>query len=409
MTDNPPQVNSEKKNAQIQRRRIVLATGWLVLGTFLAWQVLFSQPLVNSRWETISDFAEYWSAARLLLTGKNPYSPEQLLPLEQSAGWTKNEPLLIWIPPWTLSFMLPFGLLQYPISQVLWFVLHAGIVLFCADWCWRFYGGPIRYGWIACVVSFTFLPTLLGLVFGQITPLMLLGLIGFLHFQQRSQWMRAGGCLALIAIKPHLLYLFWLALILWAYDRRMWFLLLGGAIAGLSAIVIPMTLDHALLSHYLNVFSTAANSPLNWKTPTPGTFLRVIFGMEKSWLQFVPAVLGIIWFLPYWKKHRSAWEWSQQMPLLLLVCLSTTVYTWPHDQVLLIPVLMEVANWIYYDRRPVVTGLTVVIYVLINAVALTFAVLQLLFFWYIWMVPALLIAYLALRNQISRTAISSRT
>lgn len=59
----------------------------------------------------VNDFVEYWAAAHLLWTTNNPYAPDQLFALQRTVGWAKEVPLLMWNPPWTLSFILPFGLL----------------------------------------------------------------------------------------------------------------------------------------------------------------------------------------------------------------------------------------------------------------------------------------------------------
>ena len=75
---------------------------------------------------------------------------------------------------------------------------------------------------LAVIIAFTFVPTLFVLNMGQIAPLILLGVVGFLHFEKHKYWGLAGCALPLIAIKPHLLYLFWIALLLWVFDRGKW-------------------------------------------------------------------------------------------------------------------------------------------------------------------------------------------
>ena len=80
----------------------------------------------------VRDFVEYWAATRLLLTGNNPYGPQELFDLQRSVGWTDSIPLLMWNPPWTLSFILPFGLASFDVAQFLWLLLNIFIVVFCA-------------------------------------------------------------------------------------------------------------------------------------------------------------------------------------------------------------------------------------------------------------------------------------
>jgi len=343
------------------------------------------------------DFVEYWAAGRLQLTGENPYSPEQLFALQQSAGWTDDVPLMMWNPPWTLSLVMPLALVDYAIGRGLWFLLNLALVLVCADWTWRFYGGPSRYRWLARLVSFTFLPTVVVLYVGQIGLLILAGVAGFLHFESRRQWWLAGAAAVLIAIKPHLLYLFWVALLLWAVDGRRWTVLLGGGLAGLVATGIPLLFNSAVISQYIH--TTINEPPLYWMTPTFGSLLRMLFGQDKQWLQFVPTALGALWFLFYWRRQRHTWVWDEQMPLLLLVSLVTTSHRWTFDQVVLLPAVIQATVWLLHSRQRLAIGLATVIYLAINALPLL-PIVPTGDFWRMWTAPALLLGYLLLRRQI---------
>ncbi len=345
------------------------------------------------------DFLEYWAAGRLLLTGNNPYSPEQLLALQQSIGWPWGGPLMMWNPPWTLFFVIPFSLLSFNISRVVWLWLNLALVLLCTDWAWRFYGGPSRHRWLARLVSFTFLPTLLVLYLGQVGPLILAGVVGFLHFERRRQWWLAGASAVLIAIKPQLIFLFWIALVLWVLDRRQWSVFLAGGVAGLMAIAVPLLFNSSVVGQYIQ--TTTSEPPFYWETPTFGTALRLLYGQEKHWLQFVPTVLGVLWFLFYWQRHRSMWVWAEQMPVLLLVSLVTTSHRWTHDQVVLLPALMQAAAWVLRSHRHWTMALGGALYLALNGLALG-PITPPGDFWRIWMAPVLLLGYLGLRRQICR-------
>src|SRR5438309_4961631 len=153
------------------------------------------------------DFLEYWASARLLLDGKNPYSPEEQLALQRSVISNAQQPLMMWNPPWTLFFILPFGLFSFSLAQLLWFILLLTCLLVCSAQLWRIYGGPAERYRIAWLTCFSVVPTYLTLYVTQIDPLVLLGIVGFLHFYVRKQWWRGGIALTLVAIKPHLVYL----------------------------------------------------------------------------------------------------------------------------------------------------------------------------------------------------------
>ena len=50
---------------------------------------------------------------------------------------------------------------------------------------------------------------------------------------------------------------------------------------------VPLATNREVLWQYLE--ATAAHPPLDWVTPTPGTLLRLAFGADRYWLQFLPA------------------------------------------------------------------------------------------------------------------------
>jgi len=349
------------------------------------------------------DFVEYWAAGRLQLTGGNPYSPEQLFALQKSVGWTDDIPIMMWNPPWTLPFVMPFGLFDYPIGRGLWFLLNLALMLLCIDSLWHFYGGPKPYRWLARIVSFLFLPTLVVLYLGQIGILILAGIVGFLHFERGQKWWLVGIVTVLIAIKPHLLYLFWIALLLWAIDQRRWSVVISGSLFGLVATAIPMLPNPSVIAQYLHALNN--DTPLRWHTPTIGMLLRLLFGEEKHWLQFLPAALGALWFLFYWQQHRRTWHWAKQMPLLLLMSACTRPFGWTLDLVVLLPAVIQVTVWLLGSRHRWLIGLATISYLAISVLAAA-PILPTGDFWRLWMAPALLLTYLVLWKQIGRETLT---
>jgi hypothetical protein len=371
---------------------------WVLIG----WKVIHWQGEAVGK-KAVNDFVEYWAAAHLLLTGNNPYSPEQLFAVQQAAGWTEESPLLMWNPPWTLSFILPFGLVRYPTGKLLWLILNFAIVVICAHWTWRLYDGAIQHYWLAWLVSFTFLPTVVVLIMGQITPFILLGVVSFLYLEKHAQWW-AGACLALIAMKPQLLYLFWLALLLWVMDQRRWTVLLGAGLAIAAATIIPLIFNPNTLVEYVELYKLANQLPFDWATPTLGTLLSLTFGLQRYWLNFLPTIGGILWFLVYWRRRRAMWNWANEIPLLILVSLATTPHAFSYDQVILLPVLIQTSVWILKSRQLLVASLGVMVHLIINGIALFLNISRVWDFWYIWMVPTLLLGYLSLKKQINYEA-----
>ena len=346
------------------------------------------------------DFIEYWSTGRLLLDGDNPYSIEKIYDLQKLMGRTNDYPLMMYNPPWTLTFILPFCMQNYNLSKLLWMLFNFGLVVFCADWAWRFYGGSYNTRILSLIITFTFVPTLFVLNMGQIAPLILLGVVGFLHFEKHKYWGLAGFALPLIAIKPHLLCLFWIALLLWVFDRGKWRIIFNGILAGLVVTIIPISYDLNLFNQYINTIVNC--SPSSWQTATIGTLLRIYYGPEKQWLQFLPLILGILWFLVYWCKHKKTWEWNQQIPLIFLVSLMISPHAWSMDYPVLLPIIIHLAIQLIQSQQGRLIKLAIAVYLIINGSILIMHFLRINDCFFSWIIPALLISYSIFSIQIEQ-------
>ncbi len=87
-----------------------------------------------------------------------------------------------------------------------------------------------------------------------------------------------------------------------------------------------------------------------------------------------------------------------------MVSLATTPHALTYDQVVLLPVLIQTSVWILNSRRLFLAGIGGAIHLLINGLALLLNISRVTDFWYIWMVPTLLLIYLGLRNKLPVTA-----
>jgi hypothetical protein len=348
--------------------------------------------LLNPATLGVQDFVCFWSSARVIDRGGNPWSAQELLPLQNDNGWACTDPIVMWNPPWALSLVMPFGLLDFAGARLLWFALEAALLLFAAAWAWQLYGGPPSGRGLALLLTASFFPCLLVLRMGQLTPFVLLGLLGFLHFERRGEDFRAGLCAALVAVKPHLVYLFWPALLLWAARQRRWAVLAGGVAAGLALSAAPCCCNPHAFACYREAL--ANRPPADVITPTLGAVLRFALGGEKFWLQFVPPAFGVLWFVPHWFARRAGWDWRAEVPALVFVSLLTTCYgAWAYDLVLLLLPLLRAAAWVR-ARRPEWAAPLVAFHLAVSAAALAMNVCRFDEFWFVWMLPVLFGAYL---------------
>jgi hypothetical protein len=144
--------------------------------------------------------------------------------------------------------------------------------------------------------------------------------------------------IVLVAFKPQLFYLFWPAVLLWVISNRRWRVFLGFMTGILTALFISIFANPAAISQYITAFLT--NPPADWATPTIGSYLRLIFGIDKFWLQFIPITLGLAWFGYVWLKQNKTWTWTQIMPSLAFASIITSPYAWTYDQVILVPAVL---------------------------------------------------------------------
>jgi hypothetical protein len=375
-------------------RRILTITALLLVCFVIAGQLrhLLDDPTI---WPP-DDFVEYWAAAKLTLAGKNPYDPDLLLPIEQSAGRETDKAVMMWNPPWSLAVVLPLGLIPAREAQLLWLAVNLLAIGYCGDRLWLLFGASRERRWIGWMIVLTALPTAFALQSGQIGPILLLGAVLFLECQKRGWQYCAGAATVLLAIKPHLAYLIWLATLTDALARGRWRVLVGGTIGGIVCTLIAFAFDSLIIHQYADALGN--RPPAEWACPTIGAILRVVFGLEYFRLQFVPVAMGLIWYVWHYRRFARAsatenknWDWCEQLPLLLLVSFVTAPYgAWPFDMVLLLPAAM----WLVIHAKQNKRGVVIAGLVGVNVGCLALNLLHIDSFWFMWVSPVVLGIYL---------------
>jgi hypothetical protein len=351
-----------------------------------------------------NDYVQYWAAGRLSLRGLNPYDPGRMLFLERSIGWPLDYPVMPYYPPWVLPVFMAMGLPSYSLSRVLWMLLSLSIVLSCAAWLWRFYRRSRQGVFLALAAAGVFAPTVLLLVEGQVTPLVLLGLAGFLWFERRRRLVLAAAFVALTLIKPLLFVLVWLALIVWVLDRRLWTTLAGVAFALAAALLVVLVANPAVLGDYV-YYLGHYHLPATSDTATFAAAAGMRLGADRLWFAWLPLALGVVWFFIYWRKHRAAWTWGERLPLLLFASVLSAPYAWVHDSLVLLVAVIQVAVWLVCSSVPRTRRIASAAFLALNVLAL--ALLPALHYnqaWYVWLPLAFLAWYLLTRRAVAQTS-----
>lgn len=349
-----------------------------------------------------NDFIAYWAAARLLSNHGNGYAPAQVLELQRVVDPSLSLPAMMYNPPWTLIFVVPFGWLDYDTAQLCWFVLHTVMLFLAAQLLWRHYGTSPTLPWSAWLGLLSFAPIYFVLLIGQIGTLVLAGVVGFLLAMRQGAYFFAGAALAIAAIKPHLLHLLWLAVLLWSWRQRRWQVAAGFLTVFAVMAVLPLLLDGEIYVRYFWLMSEReVVLPMDWLNPTIGMAINRLLGTNHLWLRWLPLAAGTIWFIDYWRRHGTAWDWSQHLPGCLLVSVVSAPYSWTFDYVVLLPALIQGILWHGALRRPQVRFWSASVYFACAAAALGGKFIVRDDFWYFWLAPVMSLLYLWLRYAAS--------
>ena len=313
-------------------RLVALLCVLICLPLFVYRAILLLKPL------PLQDFLIYWSAGHLFLTGGDPYSSSALLAVEQWLGWSHPLPEIMLNPPWTLPFVVPLALMPFQVAHSVWLGISIGLEVACALACWDYFGGDGRKRWIALALVASFLPAASAEHYGQITPLILAGLTGFLFALRGKRYVLAGVCVLILGLKPHLLYLVLLAILLWSIRNKRWSIPVTAVLLVMGLSLATVAYNRTVLDYFGGTVPGALNAPCG-----VGGFLRSLFGVQHVWLQFSPCVAGMAWLGFDWIRHRRAWNWEERLPLLLLVSIGSAAYFWKHDFVLALPALIALA------------------------------------------------------------------
>jgi len=311
--------------------------------------VLFAAALAAASALPVQDLAQYWAAAHLVT--KNPYSLELTTSFERSAGVVSVAPPLVTkIPPSAIMLVLPLGFLGYKAAFALWSVMSIVVIAGCARAVWDLFTPTPSLA--PALLSLLFGPTVVILMLGQLTVLVLLGITLFLILAARKRDWLAGASLLLVVAKPHVVFLFLLAVLLWILYSKRWKILVSGTVAFSAATVAAIAINPHIYAQFMDRTRLVVHETESY--PNLGGALYAASGHHV--LALVPQLIGLIWLAFYWRKHRVEWDWKSDGMIVLLVSVATSYYSYPYDEVLVLPALLAAfANG--KNRRMFLVGL----------------------------------------------------
>jgi hypothetical protein len=298
--------------------------------------LLFFASIVMANSVGVRDMVQYWAAAHLLT--ENPYSGERTRELEIQAGMPSNRHTMVMPnPPWAMPFVLPFRFMSYRIAFAFWTVFTLATVAGCARVLWHFYTD--RNSLAPAFISLLFGPTLTNMMLGQFAVLGLLGITLFLWLiKKRRDWW-AGASLLLVVIKPHVVLLFLLVVLFWLITNKRWAVIGGAAISFAAATGTALLLDPVVFQQYFHYAHRFTQEQVPY--PNLGGILFLL--TKQHLLALLPTVVGVFWVVYYWRRHRDDWDMTIHGPLVILVSLVCTYYSYSYDEIITLPALLGAA------------------------------------------------------------------
>jgi hypothetical protein len=358
---------------------------------------LFVAALGMSAAMPAQDLAQYWAAAHL--AWQNPYSLQSVTAFERSFGVSRNvTPMVLRSPPWAVVVVLPLALFNYQMAYAAWALMSIVVVAGCARAAWNLFDSAPSLA--PAFLSLAFGPTICLLMLGQIAVLVLLGVTLFLVMVERERDWLAGAALLLVLLKPHIAALFLLTVALWSFHCKRWKVLVSAFLTLVAASFAALAINPHMFTQYLHF----AREFVRETTPYPnlGGILYAVTGRHS--LAFLPQTVAAIWTGFYWHHHRANWDWKTDGVLVLVVSLWCSYYSFPFDEVVLLPALM--AAFANGNRRVFLAGFVAanvgyLLYLSNSAGRFGFGPL---FLW--WTASAWLITYLLSRRAQLRSVVA---
>lgn len=181
-------------------------SGWLILSLGLA--------VLSLIWFGM-DFRGYYAAARVLMSGGNPYDYHQVANvLLQVTGRMGNNPY--YYPPWFAWLFIPVAPLSFQVARAIWMAFNLILAIISLLSLSKMLNWP-ETGWRRYVLFIFVTLSFLWITwrYEQASILVFALLVATIHTIRSQQWFRAGVLLALLLIKPNISLIIVVAISLW--------------------------------------------------------------------------------------------------------------------------------------------------------------------------------------------------
>lgn len=176
--------------------------------------------------------------------------------------------------------------------------------------------------------------------------------------------------MSFLLIKPHIVLMFFIALIIWVIRQKRWGMFIGLGTAIFAGTGLMIAFSPNAFDEFASVFDRLAIYP----TPTLMNLLRDKFMHWKyPELAYLPALflapLTAMWVF----RKSSEWSWKWTVSPLLVFSILAAPYTWHHDWIVLLPVILSIFVALRFHKHWI-TYLVVILLILAQFVLLIQAI-----------------------------------
>jgi|SRR5579862_1398038 len=351
---------------QVGARRFWLRGGAWVFGFILATMCLVQVNRDAWFWKGLCpEYLQFWAAGSLLAAGDSPYDLDRLGAIERAYGWdkTKNglgvyETMPFHYPPSVLSLILALLVpLGFAAARMTWLMVNVELLVLSGYLLRTAAAGVWRVVPILVVPLFAL--SVLALLVGQVTPLILFMTVAAWRLLQHG-WDRAAGCvLACGAIKPQITFLVLLATVLWLARQERWRALAMFVGAGLLSLLVSLW---AIPGWPMQIAHNLAHMPMAMGTdrfPWWGTtWLLALRSLGLSGAELW--VLYLVVAVPFtWEVLRCALRRDTEVGDVIAVSVVATFFVTPTARIYDLPLLLIPFVMLLGKRMPGVTGAAV--------------------------------------------------
>jgi hypothetical protein len=277
-----------------------------------------------------------WTGGKAVILGVNPYDVDVWQPLRAAYGsnWMPDQTSPY--PLWTHILFVPLSFLTTRMAAAIWMtfcelslILAPFLVVQEFDW-----EGYLLFPLLAGVVFYR--PVIPAITNGQVSPVLLLILVGSYSLYKNGHPFAAGLLLTLETIKPNATAILLFTAVLVFVMHRRWSSLTGLIVGGTSLTLISWIILPGWPLQWIATASKSSKSQLTCMTPSLWG-LAYDLGGAQLWPGSAIAagtILYLALLYSLWKQRGV--EWGFGLSLAVIASVFLTPYLWAYEHVVLL-------------------------------------------------------------------------